>query len=77
MITDRLVGLSAMEDIAGGENLILIGELLRLENMGIAINKDDKELLEKINKIIQEMHEDGTLTKISEKWLGGVDITVK
>lgn len=77
VITDRLVGLSAMDDIAGGENIILVGELLRLENMGIAINKDDTELLERINEIIQEMHDDGTLTKISEKWLGGVDITVK
>lgn len=77
VITDRLVGLSAMNNIAGGENIILVGELLRLENMGIAINKDDTELLERINEIIQEMHDDGTLTKFSEKWLGGVDITVK
>lgn len=77
VITDRLVGLSAMDEIAGGENIILVGELLRLENMGIAINKDDTELLERINEIIQEMHDDGTLTKISEKWHGDVDITVK
>ena len=77
VITDRLVGLSAMNDIAGGDTIMPVGELLRLENMGIAINKDDKELLERINEILKEMHEDGTLTKISEKWLGGVDITVK
>ena len=77
VITDRLVGLSAMKEIAGGENIILVGELLRLENMGIAINKDDTELLERVNEILKEMHEDGTFTKISEKWLDGVDITVK
>lgn len=77
VITDRLVGLSAMEEIAGGENIVLVGELLRLENMGIAINKDDTELLERVNEILQEMHDDGTLTKISEKWLNGVDITAK
>ncbi|MDD3413312.1 MAG: ABC transporter substrate-binding protein [Lachnospiraceae bacterium] len=77
VITDRLVGLSAMEEIAGGENIILVGELLRLENMGIAINKDDTELLERVNEILQEMHDDGTLTKISEKWLNGIDITTK
>jgi polar amino acid transport system substrate-binding protein len=77
VITDRLVGISAMDDIAGGENIILVGNLLRLENMGIAINKDDTELLERVNTILQEMHDDGTLTKISEKWLGGEDITVK
>jgi polar amino acid transport system substrate-binding protein len=77
VITDRLVGLSALEEIAGGEKITLVGELLRLENMGIAINKDDTELLERVNEILQEMHDDGTLTKISEKWLNGVDITVK
>ncbi len=77
VITDRLVGLSAMNDIAGGDTIMPVGELLRLENMGIAINKDDKELLERINEILKEMHDDGTMTKISEKWLDGVDITVK
>lgn len=77
VITDRLVGLSAMKEIAGGDKITPVGELLRLENIGIAINKDDKELLERIDEILKEMHEDGTLTKISEKWLDGVDITVK
>lgn len=77
VITDRLVGLSAMKDIAGGDKIMPVGELLRLESMGIAINKDDKELLERINEILKDMHDDGTLTKISEKWLDGVDITVK
>ncbi|NKO01061.1 transporter substrate-binding domain-containing protein, partial [Weissella cibaria] len=65
VITDRLVGLSAMKDIAGGDKIIPVGELLRLESMGIAINKDDKELLERINEILKDMHDDGTLTKIS------------
>lgn len=77
VITDRLVGLSAMKDIAGGDKLVLVGELLRLENMGIAINKDDTELLDRVNEILQDMHDDGALTKISEEWLGGVDISVK
>lgn len=29
-----------------------------------------KEILPKVNKAINEMHEDGTLTKLSEKWFG-------
>jgi polar amino acid transport system substrate-binding protein len=77
VITDRLVGLGAMAQISGGEDLVLCGELLRLEEMGIAINKADDTLLAKINEILQEMHEDGTLKGISEKWMDGVDITVK
>ncbi|MCT4592939.1 MAG: transporter substrate-binding domain-containing protein [Anaeromicrobium sp.] len=37
-------------------------------------NETGKALAEEINKVIAEMHSDGTLTKISEKWLGK-DIT--
>ena len=35
------------------------------------------DLLEAVDKILEEMHLDGTMTKISEKWLDGVDISVK
>jgi len=77
VITDRLVALGAMAEISGGEHLTLCGEILRLEEMGIAINKNDPELLAEINKILKEMHEDGTLRAISEKWHNGADITVK
>lgn len=50
------------------------------ENMGdevvaVAFRKDDKELIEKINKALAEMKKDGTAKKISEKWMG-VDITI-
>ena len=77
VITDRLVGLNAMKEIAGGDDIIMVDNVLRLESMGIAINKDDTELLDKMNEILQEMHEDGTMKEISEKWFDGVDITVK
>lgn len=77
VITDRLVGMAAMDELTGGANLMMAGELLRLEEMGIAINKHDMTLLEKIDEILAEMHEDGTLTAISEKWHDGIDITVK
>lgn len=77
VITDRLVALEAMEEISGGDELTLCGEILRLEEMGIATNKEDTALLEKINEILEEMHEDGTLKEISEKWHNGADITVK
>jgi polar amino acid transport system substrate-binding protein len=77
VITDKLVGFTAMKDIAGGENIEFVGKILRLESMGIAINKEDTELLNRINEILQDMHDDGTLTQISEKWLDGVDVSVK
>ena len=43
VITDRLVGVTAMKELSGGENIVIIGDLLRLESMGIAMNKDDTE----------------------------------
>lgn len=76
VITDRLVALKAMSEISAGEDLELCGKILRLEEMGIAINQDDTSLLEKINQILADMRKDGTLTAISENW-HGADITVK
>lgn len=77
VITDRLVGMGAMREIRGGEELVMVGELLRTEEMAIAVNKNDIELLEKLNEILEEMHADGTLTEISKRWHEGEDITVK
>lgn len=76
-ITDRLVAVEAMNSINGGENLQFAGEILRLEEMAVAINKEDTHLLDKVNEILQEMHDDGTLSEISERWFDGQDITVK
>ncbi|NCB51226.1 MAG: transporter substrate-binding domain-containing protein [Clostridia bacterium] len=77
VITDRLVALEAMSGLEGGDELELCGELLRLEEMGIAIKQEDEALLQAIDEILQEMHDDGTLSAISEKWQNGADITVK
>lgn len=76
VITDRLVALNAMQEINGGDDLELCGEILRLEVMGIALNRDDTTLLAKINELLEDMREDGTLREISEKWHNGADITV-
>ncbi|MDO4177760.1 MAG: amino acid ABC transporter substrate-binding protein [Phascolarctobacterium sp.] len=49
------------------------------ENMGeevvaVAFRKEDKELIAKVDKVLDEMKKDGTCKKVSEKWLG-IDIT--
>lgn len=77
VITDKLVAIDAMSAIEGGAELMLCGDIMRLEQMAIAINKDDSELLAEINKILQELHDEGVLTEISKKWLNGVDVTTK
>lgn len=40
------------------------------EEYGIGIRKDDKELLEKVDKALEDMKKDGTSKAISEKWFG-------
>ncbi len=40
------------------------------EPMGIGFKKEDKELKEEIQKAINELKEDGTLSKLSVKWFG-------
>lgn len=45
-------------------------ESLSDEYFAVAIRKDDKALLEEINKQIDAMKADGTFDEISKKWLG-------
>jgi len=52
---------------------------LYIENLAVALDKssakDPKSLLDEITKIINDMHNDGTLSKSSLKWFGA-DLTV-
>lgn len=77
VITDRLVAVGAMKSMEGGEDLMMAGELLRLEKMAIAVNKENTELLEELNEVLEKLHNDGSLTEISKKWHNGEDITKK
>lgn len=40
------------------------------EEYGVGLRKEDKELLGKLQKTLDEMKKDGTSAKISEKWFG-------
>lgn len=77
VLTDRIVGLNAINAMPRGENLELVGSVLRTEMMGVAVQKGS-ELLDQINDALEAMRADGTMLAISEKWFGdGVDITVE
>lgn len=76
VLTDRIVGLNAMAKMKGGDQLTIAGSVLRTESMGIALQKDSP-LTSKINVILSEMHADGTMKKISDKWFPGENITVE
>lgn len=47
-----------------------------VSDFGIAFAKDDQKLRDAVQKAIDEMKQDGTMAKISEKWFGK-DITKK
>jgi polar amino acid transport system substrate-binding protein len=66
------------EAIATGIPLVKIGEPAFSENLSVAIDKagpDHDALLFEIDKIIGEMHADGTLTELSQEWFEGEDLT--
>ena len=63
-----------------GTPIKIVGDPLYYEPLAVAIDKQSpanpKPLVDEVKKIVKEMHEDGTLTKLSEKWYG-YDLTKK
>ena len=61
----------------GKRNLIVVEESLSKEAYGIGFRNDENgiELRDKVQKVLLEMAEDGTVAKISENWFGK-DISV-
>lgn len=74
VITDRVVGVNAIN--SGNFDLKLLGNPMRTEDIAVAFRDEDDALREAVNEVLQEMHNDGTLTELSKKWLN-VDITQK
>jgi polar amino acid transport system substrate-binding protein len=63
--------------IASDLPIVKIGEPIYQENLSVAIDKSGPPhaaLLFEIDRVIGEMHEDGTLTQLSEEWFD-VDLT--
>jgi polar amino acid transport system substrate-binding protein len=58
--------------ILGGPPIFTVSVAFALDKAGA----DDKSLIEALNKIVADMHADGTLTKLSTKYLEK-DVTVK
>ncbi|WP_027624430.1 ABC transporter substrate-binding protein [Clostridium lundense] len=53
-----------------GGDLILLDAKLTDEPVGIGFRKEDKELREAIDKALDELKQEGTLSKLSQKWFG-------
>lgn len=48
----------------------VLGESLAPEEYGVGIKKGNEALLKKLQKALDEMNQDGTAAKISDKWFG-------
>ena len=68
-VSDRLVGLYAIKQ-AGHTDAVLAGKLLFQEEMGIAVQKDNTELLKDVNRALAQMMADGSYAEISRNWFG-------
>jgi polar amino acid transport system substrate-binding protein len=66
LVTSRFVGLEAPEEY----NLVPVGDLLYTENIGIAIRKEDTELLDNLNDALKTIIDNGKYDEISQKYFG-------
>ena len=70
--------ITALPTVAGaidqGFPLKIVGDPLFLEPLGVAIDKGDPEWGARLAEIVEEMHADGTLAELSQKWYGA-DLT--
>ncbi|MDI6710164.1 MAG: ABC transporter substrate-binding protein [Bacillota bacterium] len=69
VITDRFVGKLAIDE-TGLKNIEMVGDLLFVEEVGIAFRKGDDALREKVNAALKAIKDDGTYLKISNKYFG-------
>jgi len=63
-----------LDAIKNGYPMRVVGEPAFFEPLAVAVDKNDQEFTAKIKSIVEAMHADGTLTKLSIKWYG-VDYT--
>lgn len=76
VLVDSVVGnyYVSLESNAG--KFKVLDDVLAQEEYGIGMRKGDTALKNEIDKIIQEMIDDGTYKTISEKWFGK-DVSIK
>lgn len=65
LIMDKPVAENALTKY---KDLKIVGETLNAEHFGFAVKKGNKDLLEKINKGLEDIKKDGTYDKLKDKW---------
>ena len=70
-----------MQDaIDDGLPVMEVGDPVFYEPLAAAFDKsgpDPSDMVTRVNEILAEMREDGTLKAMSEKWFDGLDLTVE
>ncbi len=70
-------GPTGQQAISQGQPFDFSGAPLYYEDLSFAIKKGETDWLAMLNYAVTKMHEDGSLTAMSEKWYNGLDLTVK
>lgn len=73
VVMDMVVGNYSI--MTTGKNFVTLSESLSSEKYGIGFRKNDVQLRDEVQKILEEMAADGTVAAISAKWFGS-DISV-
>ncbi len=68
ILVDRLAALDLIKKT--GDTLAVAGKPFARQESGVALRKNNPELLAAINSAIADMKKDGSLAKISDKWFG-------
>ena len=58
------------EAIKNGYPMKVVGDPVFFEPLAVAVDKGDPEFTAKIAEVVKSMQDDGTLSKLSEKWYG-------
>ncbi|MGI6093577.1 MAG: amino acid ABC transporter substrate-binding protein [Veillonellaceae bacterium] len=69
VVTDEILGRYYMSK-EPGKYIAIEQPLGEVGVYGVGFRKDDNELRDKVQKVLDEMKKDGTSAKISEKWFG-------
>jgi ABC-type amino acid transport substrate-binding protein len=69
--------LSASQDVIVYKKLQKSGPPLVFEPLAFAVDKNQADLVALLNYAIDTMHKDGSLTTLSQRWYGGMDLTAK
>lgn len=68
MVTDKFIGAFTINETK--RPLKLLDGLLYEEHIGVAMHKDETDLLEQVNKAIEQINQDGTYEKLAMQHFG-------